>query len=99
MRKGEPGESYLLIADGIVDVSDEGRQLRTCGPGDGVGEIALLRTVPRTATVAAQTRVQGYEIDAATFLSAVAGPAAAAAAEAVAAARLEHSTLRKTGTR
>ena len=91
MRKGEPGDSYLLIADGIVDVSDDGRQLRTCGPGDGVGEIALLRTVPRTATVAAQTRIQGYLIDAATFLSAVAGPAAAAAAENVASVRLEHS--------
>lgn len=91
MRKGEPGDSYLLIAEGVVDVSDDGRQLRTCGPGDGVGEIALLRTVPRTATVAAQTRVEGYSIDAATFLSAVAGPTAAAAAEAIAAARLEHS--------
>jgi len=91
MRKGELGDSYLLISEGIVDVSDDGRQLRTCGPGDGVGEIALLRTVPRTATVTAQTRVEGYEIDAATFLSAVAGPAAAAAAEAVASLRLEHS--------
>lgn len=91
MRKGEPGESYLLIAEGTVDVSDDGRQLRTCDPGDGVGEIALLRTVPRTATVVAQTRVEGYEIDAEAFLSAVAGPSAAAAADAVASARLERS--------
>ena len=91
MRKGEPGDSYVLIAAGVVDVSDEGRTLRTCGPGDGVGEIALLRTVPRTATVTAQTHVEGYSIDAPAFLSAVAGPAAAAAAEAVASTRLEHS--------
>nr|MBA3333208.1 cyclic nucleotide-binding domain-containing protein [Actinomycetota bacterium] len=89
--KGEPGDSYVLIAAGVVDVSDDGRTLRTCGPGDGVGEIALLRTVPRTATVTAQTYVEGYSIDAPTFLSAVAGPAAAAAAEAVASTRLQHS--------
>ncbi|HEY4621713.1 MAG TPA: cyclic nucleotide-binding domain-containing protein, partial [Gaiellaceae bacterium] len=91
MRKGEPGDEYLLIADGEVDVSDDGRSLGTCGPGDGVGEIALLRSVPRTATVAARTSVEGYAIDAAAFLAAVAGPAAAAAAEAVASARLQHS--------
>jgi hypothetical protein len=91
MRKGEPGDHYLLIATGNVEVDDEGLSLRTCGPGDGVGEIALLRRVPRTATVVAQTHVDGYAIDAATFLSAIAGPAATAAAETVASARLAHS--------
>ena len=91
MQKGEPGDRYLLIAEGLADVSDDRRSLRTCGPGEGVGEIALLRTVPRTATVTAQTRVRAFEIDAATFLAAIAGPAAAAAAEAMALTRLEHS--------
>lgn len=91
MRKGELGDHYLLIATGNVEVADEGRSLRTCGPGDGVGEIALLRRVPRTATVVAQTHVDGYAIDAATFLSAIAGPGATAAAETVASARLAHS--------
>ena len=91
MRKGEPGEHYVLIADGEIDVSDDGRLLATLGPGDGVGEIALLRSVPRTATATARTRVDGYTIDAPSFLGAVAGPAAAAAAEAVVADRLERS--------
>jgi MFS family permease len=91
MRKGEPGDAYLLIADGEVDVTDDERRLRSCGPGDGVGEIALLRRVPRTATVTAKTAVSGFTIDAHTFLTAVSGPAAAAAADAVAAARLDHS--------
>jgi MFS family permease len=91
MRKGEPGDRYLLIAEGEVDVTDDGRHLRTCGPGDGVGEIALLRQVPRTATVSAKTQVSAFTIDAPAFISAVSGPAAAAAAEAVAAARLENS--------
>jgi hypothetical protein len=91
MRKGEPGRHYLLIADGEVEVTDEGRELRCCGPGDGVGEIALLRKVPRSATVTAKTAVSGYTIDAPAFLAAVSGPAAAAAAEAIASARLGES--------
>jgi hypothetical protein len=91
MRKGEPGEHYLLIAEGEVDVSDDGKALVTLGPGDGLGEIALLRRVPRTATATARTSVTGFAIDAPAFLAAVAGPAAAAAAEAVVADRLERS--------
>ena len=88
MREGDPGDHYFLIADGEVDVFADGRHRRTCGAGDGVGEIALLRSVPRTATVVATTAVSGFAIDASTFLSAVSGPASAAAAEAVAASRL-----------
>jgi len=91
MRQGDPGDTYLLIEDGEVDVSADGRALGTCGPGDGVGEIALLRRVPRTATVVARTRVEGYAIDAGAFLTAVSGPAAAAAAAALASRRLERS--------
>jgi CRP-like cAMP-binding protein len=91
MRKGEPGGHYLLIEDGELDVSDGERHLRTCGPGDGVDEIALLREMPRTATVVAKTHVRAFTIDARAFLAAVSGPTAAAAAEAVAAARLGHS--------
>jgi MFS family permease len=91
MRKGDPGDHYLLIAEGEVEVSDGERRLRTCGPGEGIGEIALLHRVPRTATVEARTAVSGYAIDAKTFLAAVAGPAAAAMADAVASARLERS--------
>lgn len=91
MRKGEPGDHYLLIEHGELHVSDGERHLRTCGPGDGVGEIALLREMPRTATVVAKTPVRAFTIDARAFLAAVSGPTAAAAAEAVAAARLGHS--------
>jgi CRP-like cAMP-binding protein len=83
-----------------VEVRDDELLLRTCGPGDGVGEIALIRRVPRTATVVALTDVAGYEIDSATFLSALSGPAGSAAAEAVAAARLEKpASSRGTGIR
>jgi MFS family permease len=91
MRKGEPGERYVLIASGNVDVCDDELRLRTCGPDEGVGEIALIRRVPRTATVTALTRVDGYEIDASAFLAALAGPAGRAAAESIAAERLANA--------
>ena len=91
MRKGEPGDHYLLIAEGEFEVSDGDRLLRTCGAGDGVGEIALLRRVPRTATVRACGPVRAYAIDGETFLEAVAGPAAGAMAAAVVSKRLEAS--------
>ena len=91
MREGESGDAYFVIEDGEVEVSAAGRSLGSCGPGDGVGEIALLRRVPRTATVVARTSVQAYAVDAETFLSAVSGQAAAAAAEAVASSRLARS--------
>ena len=91
MRKGEPGDHYLLIAEGVVEISDESRLLDTLGPGNGLGEIALLHDVPRTATAIARTRVYGYAIGAQAFLAAVAGPGAAAAADAVVSARLERS--------
>jgi len=91
MRQGDAGDRYVLIAEGEVEVSVDGRHLRTCGPGEGIGEIALLRRVPRTASVFAKTEVSAFEIDGAAFLAAVSGPAAAAAAEAVATARLESS--------
>ena len=91
MRKGEIGDCYLLLAHGEVEAVDEDRRLRVCGRGEGVGEIALLRRVPRTATVVARTHVDAYAIDAEAFLSAVAGPSATAAAEGVASERLARS--------
>ena len=66
----------------------DGEPIHRLGPGTGVGEIALLRRSPRTATVVAVTDVTGYCIDAATFLAAVAGPAAAAVTERMAQAYL-----------
>jgi predicted MFS family arabinose efflux permease len=92
MQKGEIGDLYVLIVDGVVEVEDERGPVGTCGANEGVGEIALLRRVPRTATVTARTRIEAFEIDAATFLAAVAGPAASAVAEELADARLERST-------
>ena len=80
-----------MIASGEVDIRDGDRTLRTCGAGEGIGEIALLRRVPRTATAVARTPVRAYAIDSPSFLAAVAGPGASASAEAVVEARLKQS--------
>jgi hypothetical protein len=75
IAEGELGEFYYAIADGDLTVSRAGQPLRHCGRGTGVGEIALLRSVPRTATVTATADSLVYELDRASFLLAVTGHA------------------------
>jgi CRP-like cAMP-binding protein len=88
MTQGEPGDRFVVIESGEVEVIVDGQPIHQLGPGAGVGEIALLRRSPRTATVIAITDVTGYSVDAATFLAAIAGPAAAAVTERMAQANL-----------
>ena len=75
IRQGDPGDAYYAIAAGELDVLQDGRFLRRCGRGEGVGEIALLRAVPRTATVTAHTAATVYKLDREPFLTAVLGHA------------------------
>lgn len=50
-REGEPGEEFFIIQSGAAEVSFHGDHLRGLGPGDILGEIALLFGGARTATV------------------------------------------------
>jgi CRP-like cAMP-binding protein len=75
IRQGDPGDAYYAIAAGELDVRQDGRFLRRCGRGEGVGEIALLRSIPRTATVVAHTDATVYKLDREPFLTAVLGHA------------------------
>jgi hypothetical protein len=88
MREGEPGDRFVIIASGEVEVSAGGRPMARLGRGAGLGEIALLRRSPRTATVMTLTPVAAYAIAGSCFVAAVSGPAAAAVTERIAAANL-----------
>jgi hypothetical protein len=75
IRQGDPGDAYYAIAAGELDIQQDGHFLRRCARGDGVGEIALLRDVPRTATVTAHTAAAVYQLNRQPFLTAVLGHA------------------------
>ena len=89
VREGDPGDRFYVIDSGEVDVSLNGEHVGTMGAGDHFGEIALLRDVPRTATVTARGEVSLRALERDEFLSAVTGhPASVEAADAVVASRL-----------
>ena len=73
IREGDPGDAFYVIVQGTTQVSQRGQDRRTLGPGGSFGEIALIREVPRTATVRATTDVEAYRLGASDFLAAVTG--------------------------
>ncbi|MEI8238227.1 MAG: MFS transporter [Actinomycetota bacterium] len=72
-REGDPGDRYYVIESGSVDVTIGDDLVRTLTAGEAFGEIALLRDVPRTATVTATSDLTTRAIDRDAFLAAVTG--------------------------
>jgi MFS family permease len=88
VRAGEVGDRFYIVDSGTVRIGLDGSE-KESGAGDYFGEIALLRDVPRTATVTATTATRLYALERADFLAAVTGHALAeAAADEVVDARL-----------
>jgi CRP-like cAMP-binding protein len=54
-REGDIGHEFFVIIDGRVRVDRAGRTMATLGPGDFLGEIALVDLGPRTATATCET--------------------------------------------
>jgi MFS family permease len=89
VREGDVGDRFYMVASGELDVEVPGAPGRRLNAGDAFGEIALLRDVPRTATVTARTDVELYILERDVFVSAVTGsPASFEAADELIAARL-----------
>jgi MFS family permease len=89
IREGDAGDRFYVVSRGELEVS-VGRRVRArLHPGDSFGEIALLRRVPRTATVSAVGDALLYALDRRDFLQAVTGSRQSSeVAEAVIASRL-----------
>jgi MFS family permease len=75
LREGEPSDRFYLVETGLLSVTQHGRTLREEGPGEYVGEIGLLRDVPRTATVSAVEDTVLLALAREDFLGAVSGDA------------------------
>jgi MFS family permease len=89
IQQGEVGDRFYILAAGRAEAVADGVRLRTMGPGDSFGEIALIRDVPRTASVVAVGPVEAFALDCSAFLGAVCGDMrSSSAAEAVVRERL-----------
>jgi MFS family permease len=75
IREGEPGDRFYIVLDGRLRVTAQGRDAGELGPGASFGEIALLRDVPRTATVEAIEPTELLAIRRIPFLEALTGQA------------------------
>jgi CRP-like cAMP-binding protein len=59
-REGRIGREFFVIVDGEAEVTKGGKRIATRGGGDFVGEIALLTSKTRTATVTATTPLRCF---------------------------------------
>ena len=87
VRTGDSGDRFYMVADGALEVTNGVHA--EAHRGDFFGELALLRDIPRTATVIATMRSRLYALEREDFLAAVTGHSAVrAAGEAVVEQRL-----------
>ena len=70
-EQGQIGREAFIVVDGTAEVKRNGRKVATLGPGDCIGELALLDHGPRTATVTAETQLTVLVLGAREFAAVV----------------------------
>jgi MFS family permease len=89
VREGQESDRFYVIESGGVSVSHGDTLIRHEGPGEFFGEIGLLRDVPRTATITADSDTVLQVLDREDFLAAVTGQSEARmAADAIVSRRI-----------
>ena len=58
IKEGDSGREFIVLIEGTADVERGGRHVATIGPGDFVGEIALIAKTPRNATITTTSPVR-----------------------------------------
>ena len=74
-RQGDSGDVFYVVEDGRCEIAIDGVTVGAASPGEGFGEIALLRDVPRTATVTAAEDTTLLALERDEFIAAVTGHA------------------------
>lgn len=73
VTQGEEGDRFYVVRSGSAEVLVDGFVVGVFGPGDSFGEKALLRDVPRTATVRSCEPMEMLTLARGEFLAAVTG--------------------------
>ena len=68
-EQGRMDHDVFLIIDGTADVLVGGRAVAENGPGESVGEMAVIDNWPRSASVVARTPMRLFHLDGDTFLT------------------------------
>jgi hypothetical protein len=90
IREGDIGDRFYVIESGSVAVDQSGGVIARLGPGQAFGELALIRDIPRTASVVAVTDVRVLALERGAFMLAVtASPRAVTEAARIAARQLD----------
>lgn len=66
-KEGTPGRECFVVISGEADVTLRGKKVARVGPGDVIGEMALLDTAPRAATVTAATDMELFALEPRSF--------------------------------
>jgi CRP-like cAMP-binding protein len=69
VTQGEVGDAFFVIVAGLVEVHRNEKKVALIGPGDFFGDLALIDSAPRDATVVARMATELIVLDQAVFFA------------------------------